>query len=207
MLLGTTMAITCREAVEGANNTDQSTSTGLTPRPLPLCTPFQNNGLGPQFACTALSSLPTTPYGALAMITKPAIQHEDAMCILLAAQAHATEQKWPVSIAVSDEGGHLLAFIRLAGANLASARIAQSKAHTAVMMKRETRLVEEMINAGRTAFLSAPHLDGMLEGGIAIIVEGHCIGAVGVSGVKASEDAQIAQTGITAWLAGIKMSG
>jgi len=140
-------------------------------------------------------------HGAIAMITKPAIQHDDALFILQAAQAHAMQPGWPVSIAVCDEGGHLLAFVRLNGANLASARISQSKAHTAVMMKRETKLVEEMINGGRSAFLSAPDLDGMLEGGVPIMVDGHCVGAVGVSGVKAPEDAQVAKAGIDAWLA------
>jgi len=140
------------------------------------------------------------------MITKPAIQHDDALRILQAAQAHATAQKWPVSIAVCDEGGHLLAFVRLAGANLASTHISQAKAHTAVLMKRDTKLVEDMINGGRTAFLSAPQLDGMLEGGVAIIVDGHCVGAVGVSGVKAPEDAEVAQTGVKAWLAETSVS-
>ena len=134
------------------------------------------------------------------MITKPAIQYDDALYMLKAAQAHAMQQKWPVSIAVCDEGGHLLAFVRLAGANIASTHISQSKAHTAVMMKRDTKLVEDMVNGGRTAFLSAPHLDGMLEGGVAIMVEGHCVGAVGVSGVKAPEDAEVARAGVDAWM-------
>jgi len=55
-----------------------------------------------------------------------------------------------------------------------------------------------MINNGRTSFLSAPVLDGLLEGGVPIIIEGHCVGAVGVSGVKSTEDAQIARAGIAA---------
>jgi uncharacterized protein GlcG (DUF336 family) len=139
------------------------------------------------------------------MINKPAIQHDDAQYILKAAQAHALQQKWPVSIAVCDDGGHLMAFVRLTGANLASTQIAQSKAHTAVMMKRDTRLVEEMVNGGRIAFLSAPRLDGMLEGGVAIMVDGHCVGAVGVSGVKAPEDAQVARAGVDAWFADTPM--
>ena len=70
-------------------------------------------------------------------------------------------------------------------------------------MKRDTKLVEEMVNTGRAAFLSAPDLDGMLEGGVAILVEGHCVGAVGVSGVKAPQDAQVAQAGIKGWLAAL----
>jgi glc operon protein GlcG len=135
------------------------------------------------------------------MLSKPALTHDDALQLLQAAQAEAQQHQWCVSIAVCDDGGHLLAFMRLDGANLASAQIAPSKARTAVMMKRDTRLVEDMINGGRTAFLSAPDLQGMLEGGIAIMVDGHCVGAVGVSGVKAPEDAQVAQAGITAWMA------
>lgn len=135
------------------------------------------------------------------MHSKPVLAHDDAMAILQAARLEALKQTWPVSIAVCDDGGHLLAFARLDGANLASSRIAPAKAHTAVMMKRETRLVEEMINGGRDAFLSAPGLEGMLEGGVPIVVNGQCLGAVGVSGVKAPEDAQVAQAGIAAWLA------
>jgi hypothetical protein len=63
--------------------------------------------------------------------------------------------------------------------------------------KAGNQAYEDMINQGRTAFLSAP-LDGMLEGGVPIIVDGHVIGAVGVSGVKSSEDVLIARAGIAA---------
>lgn len=97
-----------------------------------------------------------------------------------------------------DEGGHLLAFVRLPGANIASATISQAKARTAAQMRRETQGIEDMINEGRVAFLSAPALDGMLGGGVPILVEGHCVGAVGVSGVKPQEDAQVAKAGVTA---------
>ena len=55
-----------------------------------------------------------------------------------------------------------------------------------------------MVNQGRVSFLSAPTLEGLLEGGVPVLVEGHCLGAVGVSGVKSSEDAQIARAGIAA---------
>ena len=77
-----------------------------------------------------------------------------------------------------------------------SASIAPAKAQSAAMSRRESRLLEEMINNGRTAFLSAPGLDGMLEGGIPIVVDGQCVGAIGVSGVKSIEDAQVAKAGI-----------
>ena len=132
------------------------------------------------------------------MIQKPALSSSDAKTILEAAQHEAQANNWHVSIAVCDEGGHLLAFTRMDSANIASAAISQSKAHTAVVMKKETRLVEEMINQGRTAFVSAPALQGMLEGGVPIFAGGFCVGAVGVSGVQAAQDAQIAAAGIAA---------
>jgi uncharacterized protein GlcG (DUF336 family) len=55
-----------------------------------------------------------------------------------------------------------------------------------------------MINGGRVSFLSAPGLEGLLEGALPIMKEGICLGAVGVSGVKSAEDAQIAKAGIAA---------
>ena len=66
------------------------------------------------------------------------------------------------------------------------------------MGRRETKIYEDMINGGRVSFLSAPDLNAMLEGGVPIVKDGQCLGAVGVSGVKSSEDAQIAKAGIAA---------
>jgi uncharacterized protein GlcG (DUF336 family) len=132
------------------------------------------------------------------MITKPMMTSEDALQILQAAQAEAKLQKWAVSIAVCDDGGHLLAFVRLPGANIASATISQAKARTAAHMKRETQGIEDMVNQGRFAFLSAPGLEGMLGGGVPVMVDGQCVGAVGVSGVKPTEDSQIAKAGVAA---------
>jgi glc operon protein GlcG len=132
------------------------------------------------------------------MTSKPVMSCDEAYLILHAAQAEARKQQWEVSIAVCDDGGHLLGFIRMPGANIASATISQSKAQTAALMRRETKGVEEMINGGRFAFLSAPGLSGMLEGGVPVMVNGQCVGAVGVSGVKADQDAQIARAGALA---------
>ena len=87
---------------------------------------------------------------------------------------------------------------RLDGAAPMSAHIAPAKARTSVLGRRETKVYEDMINQGRVSFLSAPVLEGMLEGGVPILVAGHCVGAVGVSGVKSTEDAQIAKAGIAA---------
>jgi uncharacterized protein GlcG (DUF336 family) len=103
-----------------------------------------------------------------------------------------------VTIAVVDDGGHLLGLQRLDGAAPVSAHIAPAKAHTAALGRRESKVYEDVINGGRTSFLSAPAIQGMLEGGVPVIVEGHHIGAVGVSGVKSNEDAEIARAGIAA---------
>ena len=105
---------------------------------------------------------------------------------------------WAVSIAIVDDGGHLLWLQRLDGAPPISAHIAPAKARTAALGRRESRVYEEMINQGRMSFLSAPDLHGMLEGGVPILVGAQCVGAVGVSGVKSGEDAQIARAGIAA---------
>ena len=132
------------------------------------------------------------------MNQKPFLSLADARRIAGAAEAEALSHGWAVSIAVVDDGGHLLWLQRLDGAAPVSAQIGPAKARTAAIGRRESRVYEETINQGRTAFLSAPGLEGMLEGGVPVLVEGHCVGAVGVSGVKASEDAQIARAGIAA---------
>lgn len=130
------------------------------------------------------------------MKSKPHLDQHDAQQILLAAEAEASRQQWSVSIAVCDDGGHLLAFWRRDGATPASAHIAAAKARTAALMCRETVGVEQMINQGRTAFLSVPELQGLLEGGVQILVDGVCVGGVGVSGVQSAQDAQVAKAGL-----------
>ena len=132
------------------------------------------------------------------LASKPYLTQANVQAILDTANAHAAENNWPVTIAVCDDGGHMLGMIRRDGCAPVSAYIAQEKARTAAMGKRETRVYEEIINNGRTSFLSAPHIQGMLEGGVNIDVNGFTIGAVGVSGVKSSEDASTAKAGIAA---------
>lgn len=132
------------------------------------------------------------------MNTKPVLAAEDVKKILAAAEAHALQNKWAVAIAVVDDGGHLMGMLRLDGVAPISSHIAPAKAKTAAMGCRESRIYEEIINNGRYSFLSAPFLEGMLEGGVPIVANGHVVGAVGVSGVKSTEDALIAQAGIAA---------
>jgi uncharacterized protein GlcG (DUF336 family) len=130
------------------------------------------------------------------MQTKPILTLEDVKKIAAAAEAEALANNWAVVIAIVDDGGHLLWLQRLDGAPPISAHIAPAKANTAALGRRESKSYEDVINGGRVSFLSAPDLKGMLEGGVPIIVDGNVIGAVGVSGVKSNEDAQIARAGI-----------
>ncbi len=132
------------------------------------------------------------------MKNRPYLLLADVQRIGDAARAEATSNGWAVTIAIVDDGGHLLWLQRLDDAAPVSAHIGPAKARTAALGRRESRLYEEMINQGRVSFLSAPMLEGMLEGGVPILVDGHCVGAVGVSGVKSTEDAQIARAGIAA---------
>ena len=132
------------------------------------------------------------------MKTRPMLTLDDARAIARAAETEAAAHQWAVTIAIVDDGGHLLWLQRLDGAAPISAQIAPAKARTAALGRRESKAYEEMINQGRFSFLSAPGLEGMLEGGVPVVVDGQCIGAVGVSGVKSAEDAQIARAGIAA---------
>ena len=130
------------------------------------------------------------------MKTKPCLSLDDVKRIAAAAEAEAQANGWAVTIAIVDDGGHPLWLQRLDGAAPISAHIAPAKARTAALGRRESRIYEEMIDKGRVSFLSVPLIEGLLEGGVPIIADGHCVGAVGVSGVKSSEDAQIAKAGV-----------
>lgn len=135
---------------------------------------------------------------ALTMKTRSALTHEDLRRMAAAAEAEAVKNGWAVTFAIVDDGGHLLWLQRLDGAAPLSSHIAPAKARTAALGRRESRIYEEMINQGRVSFVTAPEVDALLEGGVPIIIDGDCIGAIGVSGVKSTEDAQIAKAGIAA---------
>ena len=132
------------------------------------------------------------------MKTKAVLELADVKQIAAAAEAEALSNKWAVTIAIVDDGGHLLWLQRLDGAAPLSAHIAPAKAHTAALGQRESKSYEDMINGGRIAFLTVPSVQGLLEGGVPIMKDGITIGAVGVSGVKANEDAQVAKAGAAA---------
>ena len=130
------------------------------------------------------------------MKTKPSLELADAEKIVAAAHAFAQSKNWRVTIAVSDEGGNLMLLLRMDGAPAMSATVAPGKALTCATTLRPSKVYEDMVNNGRTAALRLPCLP--IEGGEMIVVDGCCVGAVGVSGVKPGEDAEIARAGIAA---------
>src|SRR5690606_27670576 len=120
-----------------------------------------------------------TSYGFLRrkfMNTKKILSATDVKAILEAAENHARANQWAVTIAIVDDGGHALGLIRMDGAAPMSAQIAQGKAHTAAVSRRESKVFEEMINQGRYSFLSAPGIEALMEGGVPISVDGQVVG-------------------------------
>lgn len=134
------------------------------------------------------------------MQTKALLSEQNVSQMLSVAKDLAHRRNWPVAICVVDDGGHPLGLLRLDHTAPIAGYIATEKARTAALGRRDSKVYEDMINGGRQAFLSAPNLQGMLEGGVAIWHEGHCIGAVGVSGVKAEQDAELARSVVDALL-------
>ena len=133
------------------------------------------------------------------MKTRPVLTLDDCLKISAAAEAEARKNAWNVAIAILDDGGHLLHFIRMDGATPANAAIAVEKARTAAVSRRSSGVWEEFVKGGRTSMMKMP---GILpvQGGMPIVVEGTCIGGVGVSGVQSQQDEQIASAGIAALL-------
>ena len=131
------------------------------------------------------------------MKSKPVLTLDDVKKIAVAAEAEAVKNNWAVTISIVDDGGHLLWLQRLDGAAPVSAWIGPQKAITAAIGRRESGVYEKMVNEGRMSFLAVTPVTP-LEGGVPIMVDGQVVGAVGVSGVKSSEDVQIAKAGIAA---------
>jgi uncharacterized protein GlcG (DUF336 family) len=137
------------------------------------------------------------------MRNKKCLMLADVKIIAAGCEAEALRQNWAVTIAIADDGGHLMWLHRLDGAPLTSMSIASGKAYTSAVGRRTTKVYEEVVGGGRNAFLSVPGGLTLIEGGEHIMVDGECVGAVGVSGVKSPEDAQVARAGIAAFLASL----
>ena len=123
---------------------------------------------------------------------------EAARIAMAACEAEATRGGWKVVIAIVDEGGHPLMVHRLDGTQWSSCDTAVGKARAAVAWKRPTRMLEESVNNGRFAFISISQGMALLQGGVPVEIDGQVIGAIGVSGVKASDDEIVALAGVHA---------
>jgi glc operon protein GlcG len=132
---------------------------------------------------------------------RPLLTLADVDRIAMTAREEALRNEWKVSIAIVDDGGHPISLQRLDGCAPLAAYIAGEKARTAALGRRESKSYEDIINGGRTAFVSVGAITGMLEGGVPIMLDGHCVGAVGVSGVKPDQDAQVARIAASAVVA------
>jgi len=138
------------------------------------------------------------PFTAAAQLAdKKALTLEAAKKIAAAAEAEAAKNKWNVVIAIVDDGGHLIYLQRMDGTQTGSVDVAIKKAQTAMSFKRPTKVFEEAIAGGRNALI-ALHGALPLEGGLPLMSGGQQIGAIGVSGVKSTEDGQIAKAGADA---------
>lgn len=121
----------------------------------------------------------------------------EAQRISLAARKAAAERNWTMVIAVVDDGGHLITLERMDGTQKGSVRIAEQKARTAMLFKRPTKALEDAVLQGRAVMMTLP--DAIcLEGGLPLMRDGVQVGAIGVSGMKSSEDGIVAEAGALA---------
>jgi uncharacterized protein GlcG (DUF336 family) len=118
--------------------------------------------------------------------------------LLQAAEAEASSKGFLMSVAIVDDGGHVWVVHRLEGAPPSTAAIATEKARTAALIRRPNKGFEDLINGGRTALLSIGSLQSMLDGGTPLMVGGHCIGAVGVSGGRPPDDNAVVEATLRA---------
>jgi glc operon protein GlcG len=125
---------------------------------------------------------------------KPYLTLADAKKIAVACEAEAEKNNWNVVIAILDDGGHLLYLQRMDGATPANVKIAIGKGYSAAISRRTTKSWEDRISGGRLSMLKMPVLP--VQGGLPILYEGQCVGAIGISGVLSHEDEQIAQAGL-----------
>jgi len=128
------------------------------------------------------------------MKTKPCLTLEDCRKITAAAEAEAKKNNWSVTVCILDDGGHVLLLTRMDGASPVTAEIATQKGRSAAIARRSTKVGEDRIAAGRVALLKMPGLP--VQGGLPIVVQGECVGGIGVSGVQSHEDEQVCAAGL-----------
>jgi glc operon protein GlcG len=130
------------------------------------------------------------------MRTKPCLSSVDVKKMIAACEAEATKNKWNVSIAIVDDGGYLVGFTRMDGCAAISAEVSMGKARTSAMTKRPSKFFEDRVK-DRPAFVNFP-AGILIQGGVPLIHQNECVGAIGVSGVQSHEDEQVALAGAAA---------
>ncbi len=140
-----------------------------------------------------LVAITTTGYS---QSTQPYLSLAEAKRIADAAEAKAIENEWTVVIAILDAGGHLILLRKIDGTQIGSVEVAMEKAKSAVYFKRSTKVFEDAVNEGGLRLLSLPNAIPV-EGGVPIFRDGHCIGAIGISGVRSDQDGIIAEAGLS----------
>jgi uncharacterized protein GlcG (DUF336 family) len=149
-------------------------------------------------ALALLASLPAKaqtappPYG-------PPIGIENARKVMTAAEGEAAKNNWAVVISIIDSGGHIVMLHRRDDVQLSSIELSQGKAKTALMFKRPSKVLDDAIAGGGPGlrFLALKDIVP-LEGGLPLVIDGKIVGAIGVSGVLSSQDAQVAKSGADA---------
>ena len=131
------------------------------------------------------------------MRNKPCLTSTDCHKMMAACIAEAQKNKWAVTIAIVDDSGAALLLERLDGAGAISATVAIGKAQTSALTKRPSKFFEDRVKE-RPGFVTFPTPGVMFQGGVPIVHQGECVGAIGVSGVQSHEDEQVAQAGVTA---------
>ena len=130
------------------------------------------------------------------MRTKPCLTSADVRTMMAACRAEADKNKWAVSVTILVEGGFLLGFDRMDGAPPISAEVSLGTARTSALTKRPSKFFEDRVKE-RPAFASFP-AGVLIQGGLPIMHQNECVGAIGVSGVQSHEDEQVAAAGIKA---------
>jgi glc operon protein GlcG len=131
------------------------------------------------------------------MRNKPCLTSTDCHKMMAACIAEAQKNKWAVTIAIVDDSGAALLLERLDGAGAISATVAIGKAQTSALTKRPSKFFEDRVKE-RPGFVTFPTPGVMFQGGVPIVHQGECVGAIGVSGVQSHEDEQVAQAGVSA---------
>ena len=142
-------------------------------------------------------------FAADLVVEKPVLTLDGAKIIAENAAVKAKKEKWNVIIAIVDSHGYLMYLERMDGAQLGSLDIAIDKAKTSVLYARSTKVFEDRVKSGDTPVSMLANVVAF-DGGLPIKVNGHIIGSIGVSGVRSSQDAEIAQAGIDAFLASLE---